>query len=116
MPISMRCLVTGLLALGCASTALAQRAATEGAASAISDAVQGGTNPYRAPSAASQDPEEAARAKCEELREQYNATSKKRSYHSSGPGTQTAQGRTIPKIERDKTRKQLQQAYRDNCT
>ncbi|AGW89623.1 MULTISPECIES: hypothetical protein [Cupriavidus] len=115
MPISKRCLATGLLVLGCTSAALAQRASTEGAASAISDAVQGGTNPYRAPAAVTQDPEEAARVKCEELKEQYNATSKRRSYHS-GPGTQNAQGRTIPKIERDKTRKQLQQVYRDNCT
>ncbi len=78
--------------------------------------MQGGASPYRPPSAASPDPEEAARAKCEALKEQYNATSKKRSYQSSGPATQTAQGRTIPRIERDKTRKQLQQAYRDNCT
>ncbi|WP_454741590.1 hypothetical protein [Cupriavidus necator] len=114
MPLSKRCLATGLLILGCASAALAQPAPTEGAAGAISEAVQGGTNPYRPPSAATQDPEEAERAKCEALMEQYNAT-KKRSYHS-GPGTQNAQGRTIPKIERDKTRKQLQQVYRDNCT
>ncbi|AEI76590.1 hypothetical protein CNE_1c12360 [Cupriavidus necator N-1] len=116
MPISTRCLATGLLALAWASPALAQPAPADGAAGAISEAVQGGASPYRPPSAASPDPDDAARAKCEALKEQYNATSKKRSYQSSGPATQNAQGRTIPKIERDKTRKQLQQAYRDNCT
>ncbi|MBP0628525.1 MULTISPECIES: hypothetical protein [unclassified Cupriavidus] len=116
MPISTRWVVTGLLALGSATAALAQQSPGPGAAGAISEAVQEGTNPYRPPSAHTPDPDEARRAKCEALEEQYNALSKQRTYQSSGPGTQTAQGRTIPKIERDKTRKQLQQAYRDNCT
>ncbi|WP_439685144.1 DUF4148 domain-containing protein [Cupriavidus oxalaticus] len=116
MPISTGWLVTGLLALGSVSAALAQQSPPQGAAGAISEAVQEGTNPYRPPSAPTLDPDQITRDKCESLKEQYNATSKKRTYQSSGPATQTAQGRTIPKIERDKSRKELEQAYRDNCT
>ncbi|WP_427308899.1 hypothetical protein [Cupriavidus sp. H39] len=112
MPISRQCLAAALLALG----AGAQHASGPDAAGAISDAVQSGASPYRPPAAASDDPDEARRAKCEALRAQYNATSKQRSYQSSSPATQTAQGRTIPKIERDESRKSLQEAYRANCT
>ncbi|SOZ21592.1 conserved hypothetical protein [Cupriavidus taiwanensis] len=78
--------------------------------------LQGGASPYRPPAAPGEDPDEARRAKCESLKAQYNATSKRRSYQSSGPATQTAQGRTIPRIERDQSRKSLQEAYRANCT
>ncbi|QEZ46249.1 hypothetical protein [Cupriavidus oxalaticus] len=116
MPISTRWLVTGLLALGSASTALAQQSPPKGAAGAISEAVQEGTNPYRPPSAPTLDPDQITRDKCESLKEQYNATSKKRSYQTTTTATQNAQGRPVPKIERDKSRKELQQAYRDNCT
>lgn len=117
MPISARrCLMMSLLATGFVAPAMAQSPATNGAAGAISDAVQEGTHPYRPPSGASTSPEENARARCEALKEQYNAASRQRSYSSPGAATQTAQGRTIPKIERDKTREELQQAYRDNCT
>lgn len=116
MPIATRWLVTALLALGSASTGLAQQSPPKGAAGAISEAVQEGSNPYRAPSTPTLDPDQITREKCESLKDQYNATSKKRSYQSSGPATQTAQGRTIPKIERDKSRKELEQAYRENCT
>lgn len=109
--------LTGLMVLGLASTARAQTAPGQGqgAANAISEAVQGGTNPYRPPSGGSTDPEEARRAKCEALKDEFNGTSKQRTYQSPGTATQNAQGRPIPKIERDKSRKALQETYRANC-
>lgn len=109
-------LLTALMTLGVATTSLAQSAPGTGAANAISDAVQEGSNPYRPPSGGSTDPEEARRAKCEALKEEFNATSKKRTYESSGTSTQNAQGRPVPKIERGTTRKDLQETYRANCT
>ena len=109
-------LLTGLTALGLATICLAQSAPGQGAANAISEAVQEGSNPYRPPSGGSTDPDEARRAKCEALKEEYNATSKQRTYQSPGTSTQNAQGRPVPKIERDKTRKSLQETYRANCT
>ncbi|QYY30462.1 MULTISPECIES: hypothetical protein [Cupriavidus] len=111
-------LLTALMTLGVATTSLAQSApsAGGGAANAISEAVQGGSNPYRPPSGGSTDPEEARRAKCEALKEEFNATSKQRAYESSGTSTHNAQGRPVPKIERDTTRKDLQETYRANCT
>ncbi|CAM3087036.1 Lipoprotein [Cupriavidus taiwanensis] len=115
MLISRQCMAVALLALGC-TAASAQQGSAPDAAGAIAEAVQGGASPYRPPAAASEDPDDARRAKCESLKAQYNATSKQRAYQSSGPATQTAQGRTIPKIERDKSRKSLQEAYRANCT
>ncbi len=108
--------LTGLMVLGLASMAQAQTAPGQGAANAISDAVQEGSNPYRPPSGGSTDSEEAKRAKCEALKEEFNSTSKQRTYQSSGTATQNAQGRPIPKIERDKSRKALQETYRANCT
>ncbi|MEM5428253.1 hypothetical protein [Cupriavidus oxalaticus] len=116
MPISTRWLLTGLLALGSASTALAQQSPPKGAAGAISEAVQEGSNPYRPPSAPTLDPDQITRDKCESLKDQYNAASKKRTYQSTTTTTQNAQGRPITKVERDKSRKELQQVYRDNCT
>ncbi|TDF62400.1 hypothetical protein [Cupriavidus sp. L7L] len=117
MPISTRWLLTGLLALGSVATALAQQSQPKGgAAGAISEAVQEGANPYRPPSAPTLDPDQITRDKCESLKEQFNATPKKRTYQSTTSATQNAQGRPIPKVERDKSRKELQQAYRDNCT
>ncbi|SPR96684.1 hypothetical protein [Cupriavidus taiwanensis] len=113
MLISRQSVAAALLALGC-TAAGAQQAPD--AAGAIAEAVQGGASQYRPPAAASEDPDEARRARCESLKAQYNATSKQRSYQSAGPATQTAQGRTIPRIERDKSRKSLQEAYRANCT
>ncbi|SPK72182.1 conserved exported protein of unknown function [Cupriavidus taiwanensis] len=110
-------MAAALLALGCtAAGAQHAPAPAPDAAGAIAEAVQGGASPYRPPAAPGEDPDEARRAKCESLKAQYNATSKRRSYQSSGPATQTAQGRTIPRIERDQSRKSLQEAYRANCT
>lgn len=113
---SLPLFLTGLMVLGLASTALAQTAPGQGAANAISDAVQEGSNPYRPPSGGSTDPEEARRAKCEALKDEFNGTSKQRTYQSSGTATHNAQGRPVPKIERDKSRKALQETYRANCT
>ncbi|WER47064.1 hypothetical protein CupriaWKF_05730 [Cupriavidus sp. WKF15] len=111
-------LLTGLMLTGLASMTLAQTAPGpgQGAANAISEAVQEGGNPYRPPSGGSTDPEEARRARCEALKDEFNATSKQRTYQSSGTATHNAQGRPIPKIERDKSRKALQETYRANCT
>ncbi|KWR77519.1 hypothetical protein [Cupriavidus sp. IDO] len=116
MRMSRKSMLASLMALGFATAGLAQPAPGQGAANAISDAVQEGSSPYRPPSADATSLDDAMRAKCEALKEQYNATSKQRSYKSSGPATQNAQGRTIPKIERDQTRKSLQETYRANCT
>ncbi len=113
---SLPLLLTGLVTLGLATTCLAQTASGQGAANAISEAVQEGSNPYRPPAGGSTDPEEARRAKCEALKDEFNATSKQRSYQSPGTATQNAQGRPVPKIERDKSRKALQETYRANCT
>jgi len=111
-------LLTVVLAFGLPAIALAQSTASPqgNAAAAISDAVQDGASPYRPPSADDPSPAEAKRAKCEALKEQYNGTSSARSYSSPGAATQNAQGRTVPKIERDKTRQSLEDTYRANCT
>lgn len=116
MRMSRKFILASLMALGFSTAGMAQPAAGQGAENAISEAVQGGASPYRPPSADSASAEDAARAKCEALKEQFNATSKQPSYHSPGPATQNAQGRTIPKIERDQSRKSLQETYRANCT
>jgi hypothetical protein len=111
-------LLTVILALGLPAISLAQstKPAQGNAAAAISDAVQDGASPYRPPEAADPTAAEAKRAKCESLKNQYNATSKTRTYSSPGTATQNAQGRSVPKIERDKTRQSLEDTYIANCT
>jgi hypothetical protein len=112
-------LLTAALTLGLPALSLAQTAtpAQGNAAAAISDAVQEGASPYRPPSASDVSPEEARRAKCEELKNQYNAAAHApKSYSSPGTATQNAQGRAVPKIERDKSRQSLEDTYRANCT
>lgn len=84
------------------------------AANAISEAVQEGSSPYRPTPATT--PDDERRARCQSLRDEYNAASKQRTYNSSGTAGQTAQGRSIPKIERDKTLKSLKETYEANCT
>ena len=118
MQTSNAVLLTVVLTLGLPAIALAQSTPAQGnAAAAISDAVQDGASPYRPPSAANQTPEEARRAKCEELKNQYNAGAHApKSYSSSGTATHNAQGRPVPKIERDKSRQSLEDTYRANCT
>jgi len=107
-------MLAAIAALSLATAALAQQAPGPGAAGAISDAVQGGASPYRPPGAAT-DPEQDKRDKCADIEEQLNLSPKQRKYTSPGTATQSAQGRAVPKIERDQTRKQLQQTYKSNC-
>ncbi|PLQ00992.1 hypothetical protein CYJ10_10065 [Cupriavidus pauculus] len=107
---------TGALSISLgAMPAQAQQMPSSGAA-AISDAVREGGNPYRPPSAASANPADAKRDRCEALLQELNGTSKQRAYTSPGTATQSAQGRSIPKLERDNSRKQLEETYRANCT
>lgn len=107
--------VAVLLAAGAAMPVHAQPAQNPGAA-AISEAVQEGSNPYRPPSTPTANPQDAKRARCEDMLRELSGMSKQRGYTSPGTATQSAQGRNIPKIERDDTRKQLEQTYRANCT
>lgn len=112
--------LAALPALASTAFAQAQPSREQGAAAAISEAVQEGSNPYRPPSAPTPDanatPEEARRAKCRALMDEYNATPGQRAYTSPGTATQNAQGRAVPKIERDQARKNIEQTYRENCT
>lgn len=84
-------------------------------ANAISEAVQQGANPYRPPGGAEADSEQARRDRCAELERQFNVAPRQRRYTSPGTATETAQGRPIPKIERDQSRKTLQESYKANC-
>ncbi|WP_066742255.1 hypothetical protein [Cupriavidus sp. D384] len=93
----------------------AQQVPSSGA-EAISDAVREGSNPYRPPSAPTASPADAKRERCEALLQELNGTSKQRAYTSPGTATQSAQGRAVPKLERDDSRKQLEETYRANCT
>lgn len=110
-----RCLaLAGLLAVSVVMPAHAQSTQNPGAA-AISEAVQEGGSPYRPPSAGSANPAEDKRARCEALLDEIGSTSKRRGYASPGQATTNAQGRAVPKIERDDARKQLEETYRANC-
>ncbi|KAI3590889.1 hypothetical protein D9X30_4374 [Cupriavidus sp. U2] len=114
----LQCLIvaTGALSLCLgAMPAQAQQMPSSGAA-AISDAVREGGNPYRAPSAPSASPADAKRERCDALLQELSGTSKQRAYTSPGTATQSAQGRAVPKLERDNSRKQLEETYRANCT
>ncbi|RZT30776.1 hypothetical protein [Cupriavidus agavae] len=114
--------LAALLVLIPGSSVWAQAQGTSGAAAAISDAVQEGSNPYRPPSAPNPNDktnasyEDQRRARCDQLLRDINETSNQRSYKSPGTATTNAQGGAVPKLERDKTLKRLQQSYRDNCS
>jgi len=100
-------------ALG-SGVSLAQRqdgAAT--AADAISDAVQEGHNPYRPEPAAPQSGNVNS-AECQELLREYNATPK-REYQATGPSITTSQGRVVQGLERDRSRKDLEETYKAKC-
>jgi len=107
--------LAGLLAASVVMPAHAQSIQTPGAAAAISEAVQEGGSPYRPPSAGTANPAEDKRARCEALLDEIGGTSKRRGYASPGQATTNAQGRAVPKIERDDARKQLEETYRANC-
>ncbi len=81
---------------------------------AISNAVQEGTNPYHpmSPQSAGQTSQEEV---CRELASQI-ATAPKREYKTTGGTIDTAQGRSIPELERDTPRKDLQKLYQEKCT
>lgn len=116
VPKPLQCLIAaaGALTIVLGLPAQAQTVPSSGAA-AISDAVREGSNPYRPPSASSASPADAKRERCDALLQELNGTSKQRAYTSPGTATQSAQGRAIPKLERDKSRKQLEETYRANC-
>ena len=108
---------SGLVLLCGVGAAQAQAPAGDKAInSAISDAVQGGESPYRPLSPAQTKRAQSLDAQCQELGERLNATSRQRKYDDSGRSVENAQGRSVPTIERDKTRKSLQAAYKAKCT
>lgn len=82
---------------------------------AISDAVQQGTTPYRpVPPGQQAGAPGNLDAECQELADQI-ATAPKREYRTTAPTIETAQGRNLPELERDRPKKDLQKAYRDKC-
>ncbi|MCO4889972.1 hypothetical protein MKD50_11370 [Cupriavidus sp. WGtm5] len=101
----------GALVVACG--AHAQRQDQGGAAAAINDAVQQGTNPYRPDPSAT--PASIQSDECRALAEQI-AQAPKREYRATGPAIETAQGRMVPELERDRPKKSLQQAYQEKCT
>ncbi|SPA13415.1 putative lipoprotein [Cupriavidus taiwanensis] len=100
-------------ALAVAGGAHAQRQDQGGAAAAINEAVQEGTNPYRPDPSAT--PASIQSDECRALAEQI-AQAPKREYRATEPAIETAQGRMLPELERDRPKKSLQQAYREKCT
>ncbi|MEM5273505.1 hypothetical protein VSR17_00525 [Cupriavidus taiwanensis] len=84
-----------------------------GAAAAINEAVQQGTTPYRPDPAAT--PASIQSDECRALAEQI-AQAPKREYRATAPAIETAQGRMVPELERERPKQSLQQAYREKCT
>lgn len=101
----------GALAVACG--AHAQRQDQDGAAAAINEAVQEGISPYRPDPSAT--PASVRSDECRALAEQI-AQAPKRTYRATEPTIETAQGRKVPELERDRPRKSLQQAYQEKCT
>jgi hypothetical protein len=100
-----------ILALGASCSAHAQRQdGKDAAAAAIGNAVQEGSSPYRPESSG-----DAAANECRELAAQI-AGAPKREYQVGGKSIETSQGRMVPELERERPKKELQQAYRDKCT
>lgn len=54
-------------------------------------------------------------AECRELAAQIGGAPK-REYKTTGQGIETAQGRTVPELQRSRPRKELQEAYKAKCT
>ncbi|PZX30356.1 putative lipoprotein [Cupriavidus phytorum] len=101
----------GALAVACGAHAQTQDQG--GAAAAINEAVQQGTNPYRPDPSAT--PASIQSDECRALAEQI-AQAPKREYRATEPAIETAQGRMVPELERDRPKQSLQQAYREKCT
>ncbi len=76
----------------------------------IENAVQEGSSPYHPESRG-----EAASAECRELAAQI-ADAPKREYQVGGQSIETSQGRTVPELERERPKRELQEAYRVKCT
>ncbi|MDQ0141067.1 hypothetical protein [Cupriavidus necator] len=115
MPRPQRALlrVAAVAAFAVACGAQAQRPDQGGAAAAINEAVQQGTSPYRPDPAAT--PGSLQSDECRALAAQI-AQAPKREYRATEPAIETAQGRMVPELERDRPRKSLQQAYREKFT
>ncbi|UIF86615.1 hypothetical protein [Cupriavidus sp. UYPR2.512] len=105
--------IAAIAALAMACSAHAQRPDGDSAAAAINEAVQQGTTPYRPDPAAT--PGSIQSDECRALAAQI-AEAPKREYRATQPAIETAQGRMIPELERDRPKKSLQQAYREKCT
>lgn len=103
--------VAVILALSAACSAHAQRQDGKDAAeAAIGNAVQEGSSPYR-PGTHS----ESLAAECRELAAQIGGAPK-REYQVGGQSIETSQGRMVPELERERPKKELQEAYRVKCT
>lgn len=123
LPLTHRGIRSGMIAVALAGAAFAACAQAPGQQAgdrtnineAINDAVQQGTTPYRPlpPSQQAGSPGNLD-AECQELAEQI-AVAPKREYRTTAPTIETAQGRTVPELERDRPKKDLQKAYRDKC-
>ena len=87
---------------------------TDNATEAISEAVRSGETPYRPLPAGPANAGDAESAECQSLRERI-AVAPKREYHADGPMIEDSQGRSFPGLTRERPRKELEQAYRDNC-
>ncbi|MGO4308178.1 hypothetical protein [Cupriavidus sp. RAF12] len=78
---------------------------------AISDAIREGSPRFQpTPSQPSSLDEQ-----CNQLAEQIDETPR-RSYRLSGVPVENSQGTEISTVQRDRTRRQLQQVYREKCT
>ncbi|QEZ45542.1 hypothetical protein [Cupriavidus oxalaticus] len=115
MPSRQRILIrlAALATLAVACSAQAQKQDGQGAAAAaINEAVQQGTTPYRPDPDAT--PASIESAECRELAAQI-AVAPKREYRATDSTIETAQGRQVPELERERPRKSLQQAYQEKC-
>lgn len=111
-------LFSGMLALTVAWSSHAQPQAPSGDAAikgAISDAVQSGETPYRPLTPAQTRESQSKDVECRQMLDQLGSMSKQRRYDTGQP-IENAQGRSIPSLELDKSRKKLEQAYRAKCT
>jgi hypothetical protein len=84
--------------------------------SAISDAVQGGESRYRPLTPAQTRAAQNLDVQCRDLAEKLNAMPRKRKYDEGGRPVENAQGRSVATVERDKSRKSLEAAYKAKCT
>ncbi|KWR90003.1 hypothetical protein [Cupriavidus sp. IDO] len=101
------------VALATASIAYAQGPSKDPAAAAIGEAIQQGETPYRPEGQMSR--AQIDSAECRELAAQIGGAPK-REYKTTGQGIETAQGRTMPELQRNRPRKELQEAYKAKCT